>query len=90
MLKNRKLEDNLKKLFDLLVFLIIFALITAICGIPTWIFIIAKNMLNPVGFWQNLALYGLGFYFLMGIQVLLFIAWVVILYTMIAALFSKN
>ena len=43
-------------------------IILAIGGIPTWMFLIAKHSLHPQGFWQNIAVYGLGFYFLCGLQ----------------------
>ncbi len=42
-----------------------------IAGIPTWIFLLIKNSLNPTGFWQNLVAYGLGAYFLWGVQLVL-------------------
>lgn len=42
-----------------------------IAGIPTWIFIFIRNSLNPTGFWQNLVAYGLGVYFLWGVQLVL-------------------
>ncbi len=41
--------------------------------IPTWIFLLAKSLLNPEGFWQTLVTYGLGFYFLAGIQFIMLV-----------------
>lgn len=46
-------------------------IVVALMFIPTWIFLIAKSLLNPEGFWQTLVTYGLGFYFLAGIQIIL-------------------
>ncbi len=42
-----------------------------VCALtPLWIFLLARSMLNPQGFWQNLALSGLSFYILCGAQLL--------------------
>lgn len=46
---------------------------TAIAAIPTMIFLAAKHSLAPTGFWERLIVYGLGFYFLAGIQLVLLI-----------------
>ncbi|MDB5194099.1 MAG: hypothetical protein JWN50_113 [Parcubacteria group bacterium] len=43
-------------------------------GIPTWLFLLIKHLANPTGFWQNLVLYGLGFWVGGAIQLLLLIA----------------
>lgn len=48
-------------------------IITIVVLIPTWIFLLAKSLLNPEGFWQTLVMYGLGFYLLAGIQFILLI-----------------
>jgi hypothetical protein len=47
--------------------------VAAVCLWPTWIWLIARSMLHPVGFWENLVTVGLGFYFLAGLQVLFLI-----------------
>lgn len=41
--------------------------------IPLWIFLGARSLTNPVGFWQNIVLFGLGFWVLGWIQVMFFI-----------------
>jgi hypothetical protein len=38
--------------------------------IPTWLFFFIRHLAEPQGFWQNLILFGLGFYFLVGIQII--------------------
>jgi len=43
-------------------------IIVAVAGIPTWVLLAVKHALHPQGFWQNIAVYGLGFYFLCGLQ----------------------
>jgi len=48
-------------------------------GIPAWIFLAVKHAVNPVGFWQNVALYGLGFYFLCAWQVVFLIGAIVVI-----------
>ncbi len=40
----------------------------ALAGIPIWIYLLAKFIFNPIGFWQNFFLLGVGFYFLGLIQ----------------------
>lgn len=44
-------------------------LVMAICLAPLWIFLLAKAAFNPTGFWQRLALAGLGLWVLGGIQI---------------------
>jgi len=46
-----------------------------LCLIPTWIYLIIYNFVEPIGFWQELALLGLGAYFLFGIQLFLLVGW---------------
>lgn len=41
-----------------------------IAGIPVWLYLIASNLLNPEGFWQNLVVLGIGLYVLGGFQIL--------------------
>ncbi len=50
---------------------------TVIALIPTWIFLLMRHFLSPVGFWQNLVTVGLGYYLLGGIQLILLIILVV-------------
>ena len=47
-----------------------------ICLIPLWIFVAVKSLLHPTGFWQNLVTYGVGVYFLGGIQIILLIVFI--------------
>jgi hypothetical protein len=39
--------------------------------IPTWSFLLLKFLIAPVGFVQNFLVFGLGIYFLGGLQILL-------------------
>lgn len=50
-------------------------LITLFCGIPTWLYLLARWFLEPHGFFQELLLFGLGLYVLAGIQFFLFLLW---------------
>ena len=52
----------------------------AVAGIPTWMFMIAKSMTNPEGFWQKIVLGGLFIYFGGGLQFILFIVLCAFLY----------
>lgn len=42
---------------------------------PTWLFLLVKYLLAPDGFWQNLILFGVGFYFLGFLQIFSLIVW---------------
>lgn len=74
-------------LCNVVMFCMIAVTATAACGIPLWLFLLTKHMLNPVGFWQNLVMYGLGFYLLVGIQLLLFVVWIATLILSIKVFF---
>jgi len=52
--------------------------IFALAFIPTWIFLGVRSFSNPEGFWQNIALFGLGFWVFGGIQMVLAIAGVAV------------
>ena len=52
----------------------------AIAFIPLWIFLGIRSAASPKGFWQNLALGGVALYFLGGIQFLLIIALLALLF----------
>jgi len=54
--------------FSITIFIITF--------IPTWFYLFVKNSLNPQGFWAELVVLGMGIYFLGGIQLLLFTAFI--------------
>jgi len=47
--------------------------------IPIWFFLIARWLFEPVGYWQELALAGIGLWYLGGIQIILWIGLVVCL-----------
>lgn len=49
-----------------------------VCFLPTWIFLGIRYLAAPEGFWQNIVLFGLGVWFLGGLQILGFIVAVII------------
>lgn len=53
---------------DLLIKLGMSSVIVALCLTPTWVYLLARSLLEPEGFWQNLFLAGLGFWFLGSLQ----------------------
>jgi hypothetical protein len=53
---------------------------------PTLIIIALWIILNPVNFWQGLALIGIGAYFLAGIQIILLVFFIMFL----VAIWSKD
>jgi hypothetical protein len=57
--------------------------------IPTEFFILLKYLVGPVGFWQNLFFFGIGLYFLFGLQVTMFCIGVVVLYFTYKGMFTK-
>jgi uncharacterized membrane protein len=42
-----------------------------ICLIPTWIYLLARLLLSPDGFWQEFVVFGIGIYFLGFAQLLM-------------------
>lgn len=48
--------------------------ICAVASMPTIIYFLARLLFQPRGFWQELVLFGVGFYLLAGVQ---FLAWFV-------------
>ena len=63
--------------FILNIFILVLALI------PTWVFLLVKNLLNPEGFWQKAFVYGFGIYFLGSLQfvcIFMYIAWLLYSY----------
>lgn len=54
---------------------IAFIVVIIFCFIPSYIFFAIKYLVEPEGFWQNFAVYGLGMYVFGGVQVGLFILW---------------
>ncbi len=57
----------------------------AVALIPTWIYLLARLVLDPRGFWQQLVLLGVGVWFLGAVQLILLF----ILLFAIAAIWSK-
>jgi len=51
----------------------------AVALVPVWFFMLIKYLLAPQGFWQNLVLYGLGFWFLAAFQIFFLIFWIIVL-----------
>lgn len=47
----------------------------ALALIPLWIWLVARWMLNPEGFWQNFVLFGVGVWLLGAVQLGLFVIW---------------
>ena len=68
---------------DLIIRSILAIVSLAIVLCPLWLFLLIKSILEPTGFLQNLLVYGLGFYFLMGIQFVLIIIWFAFLFQVI-------
>ena len=51
--------------------------------IPTLLYMSLKFMLSPHGFWQNILLLGVSFYFLGAIQVICLVLWIFVLIAII-------
>ncbi len=58
----------------------------ALCLIPTWIYLLARLVLDPHGFWQKLVVLGLGVWFLGGLQIIL----IVLFFFLLAAIWSTR
>lgn len=50
-----------------------------LCLAPFWIYLMARCLFDPHGFWQNVFLVGVGFYFLGGVQIILLLAFVALM-----------
>ncbi len=48
-----------------------------VAGVPTWIWLLARTLLEPEGFWQEVVVLGLGVWVLGGLQILalIFLIW---------------
>lgn len=50
--------------------------------IPLWVYVLAQHLLKPQGFWQNFVLFGVGVYILGALQLVLFIVWLVFVFSL--------
>ena len=76
------------RLIRLVVGLLATMFILVMVFIPTWIFIFVRNVANPEGFWQNIVLFGLGFWVLGVFQVSLVIGGIFCIVAMWAVIFG--
>jgi hypothetical protein len=51
-----------------------------LAGIPIYFFIFIKSILNPEGFWQKFLVYGVGIWFIGGLQIVLFIIAIILIF----------
>ena len=58
--------------------------------IPLWIFLLARLVFNPQGFWQNLVLTGLGVWVLGGLQVAFLIGGTMLFFAFMAESSSRR
>jgi hypothetical protein len=56
---------------------------TILCFLPSELFLVIRYLLKPVGFWQNLAVFGLGFWILGVFQFMGLISWCFVMYGVI-------
>ena len=77
--KRKTLKGRLKRLGSsgksFLTGIGIFLLVTFVCFIPTWIFLGMRMAVGPYGFWENLAILGIGLWALGGFQTIGLILW---------------
>ena len=73
---SRSLRIFKDKLFSFIENLVLIIITLAVALLPVWIYLFIKHFLSPEGFWQNVLLLGVSFWFLGSIQVVLFILWV--------------
>lgn len=55
---------------DFFLKLLIQVVLVLTAGIPTWLILAGRYLAEPTGFWQNLVVFGIGFYLLGGIQLI--------------------
>jgi hypothetical protein len=73
------MKSAVQTIADVVVMILVSIVIIGILGTPTWIILAAKWLLEAKGFWQNLLVYGIGFYLLGGLQVVCLIAGLMVL-----------
>lgn len=66
---------------DVIAKLLVTAIVVLIGGMPTWLFLLARYVLSPEGFWQNLILGVVGLWLLGGLQIFLAIVAVMAILT---------
>jgi len=54
--------------------------VTVLAFMPTWIYLRTNYLLAPQGFWQKLVLASVGICCLGGLQIILFICWLAVLF----------
>ena len=73
-LTSKEIQPRIFK--DLVMWILVSLTSFVIMIIPSLMFFLFKYLVAPEGFWQKFAIYGLGFWFLGGTQVILFILFV--------------
>jgi len=76
-IKNKTRSRNRRK--DILFKWIVGIITLLFALLPTWAFLFIKSALTPEGFWQNFAVYGVGVWFLGGLQLVFLFIWIGIL-----------
>jgi len=85
MFKRRVAPTFGQYLVEKLIQVIAFLVLTFLMFLPTELMYVIYHLANPVGFWQTLAISGLGLFFLGSFQFVLVIIWITMLghlYTM--------
>lgn len=77
------MKGILKKLKTKIIEGLVLVGITVACFSPTILFILIRYLLSPTGFWQNIAVFGLGVWILGGLQLFGFIGWCIVMYGII-------
>lgn len=69
---------------ETLVKLLISFVSVLVAGIPTWVWLLTRTLLEPDGFWQELVVIGLGVWVLGGLQIfflILLLFWLIAVWT---------
>ncbi|MEY2665440.1 MAG: hypothetical protein RLZZ480_545 [Candidatus Parcubacteria bacterium] len=54
-------------------------IVTTLCGIPTWLYLIARWLLDPQDSISEVLLFGIGLWALGGLQLILLLTWLIII-----------
>jgi len=60
-LKNSKFAREIRKAANsnFIARIIVLAIIWSVALVPTWLYLLVRALIDPVGFWQEIALFGL-------------------------------
>ncbi len=72
--------SRMRKIKEFILAGLVLIVLTILCFAPTELFILLRYFLKPVGFWQNIVLFGVGVWVLGIFQFFGLIVWLFVIY----------